>query len=133
MDEDLKIVIKRWINFANDDLKSAVNILAMEPPITRNVCFHAQQCAEKSLKAYLVFRDYHVEKTHDLPRILKMCVQYDESFLILKNHAEELTEYAVRTRYPNDMREIPVNEAEEAIKKAEEVLTFVENKLKEYL
>lgn len=102
MNEDLKIVIQRWMNFATEDMRSALSLLAIEPPITRNVCFHAQQCAEKSLKAYLVYRDCHVEKTHDLPRILKMCVKYDESFLILKNDAEDLTEYAVRTRYPSD-------------------------------
>ncbi len=85
------------------------------------------------MKAYLVFQNHHVEKTHNLLIILKYCVQFDESFQELYQNAKELNMYAVGTRYPDDWREIPFDEAKEAIEKAEEVMAFIEKKLKSHL
>ncbi len=41
-----------------------------------------------------------------------------------------MIEYAVEVRYPDDWREIPVEEAEEAVNNAEKVKEFVKGKLK---
>jgi hypothetical protein len=48
--------VKQWINFGDEDLRlarHALKILSSCP--TRLIAYHAQQCAEKYLKAYLVF------------------------------------------------------------------------------
>ncbi|MHB8282277.1 MAG: HEPN domain-containing protein [bacterium] len=53
--------VKHWIIKAENDLKIAKDEMITNEPATDAVCFHAQQCAEKYLKAYLVFngnRDY---------------------------------------------------------------------------
>ena len=62
MNDDMKIVVWRWIERANQDLRSARNDLKDDPPITNNACFHTQQCAEKVLKAYLVTRHQMLKK-----------------------------------------------------------------------
>ena len=133
MNDDMKIVVWRWIERANQDLRSARNDLKDDPPITNNACFHTQQCAEKVLKAYLVTRHQHVEKTHDLTDILKKCIQQDSEFFILKDDVVMLNNYAVTTRYPDNWREIPVEEAVEAIENAERIFEFIINKLEKHL
>lgn len=63
------------------------------------VCFHAQQAAEKSLKALLALDDVVYPYSHDLAELRKM-LQHD--IPELREAAEEvdaLTEYAVEPRY----------------------------------
>lgn len=57
MDEEKRLTIQRWLIKAEHDLRSAINNLKDTPPVTDTACFHAQQCIEKSLKAYHVYRD----------------------------------------------------------------------------
>jgi len=45
-----------WLRVAGDDLRLAETALTLVPPITGLALYHAQQVAEKALKAYLVFR-----------------------------------------------------------------------------
>ena len=129
MDELKLTAIERWLIKAGNDLRTSRTMLTTDPPVTDVVCFHAQQCAEKSLKAFLVFADIHIEKTHYLPRLLELCKGADPAFDELKDAAAELTDYAVAGRYPDDWREIPLNEASEATKRAKEVMAFVRAKL----
>jgi HEPN domain-containing protein len=63
MDDAKQTTIARWLAKAKNDLITARTMLETDPPITDIVCFHAQQCAEKALKAFLVVADIHVEKT----------------------------------------------------------------------
>ena len=53
-------------------------------------CFHAQQAAEKYLKAYLTDRDREVIHTH---------VEIDPAFSQLADAATLLTPFAVEARY----------------------------------
>ena len=66
-------VIREWLSKADNDLKNAVHTLTMgkECP-TDTVCFHAQQCVEKYIKALLVFRATPFPKTHNI-RVLRTC------------------------------------------------------------
>ena len=60
-------VVREWVQKAENDLKNAVNTLKMgEDCPTDTVCFHAQQCVEKYLKAFLVSRDIDFPRTHDI-------------------------------------------------------------------
>jgi len=93
------------------------------------ICFHAQQCIEKCLKAYLVFSGKHIEKTHNLSYLIYLCTQNDQEFEQFYAFADELSPYAVTVRYTDDWREISYDEAFNATRKAEEVLKFVNHKL----
>ncbi len=89
---------------AEHDYRSAINDLKDEPPITDTACFHALQCIEKSLKAFLIFNDYHIEKTHDIIHLFDVCISYDSDFEPFRVSLRGITYYAVVTRYPDDWR-----------------------------
>ncbi len=52
MDDAKQTTIARWLAKAKNDLITARTMLDTDPPITDIVYFHAQQCAEKALKAF---------------------------------------------------------------------------------
>ena len=56
---------------AEEDLTAAAQILKLGRTCpTAIVCFHAQQCAEKYLKAYLVCSLMAFQKTHDMEALI---------------------------------------------------------------
>lgn len=60
-------VIREWLAKADNDLTNAAYTLTLgENCPTDTVCFHAQQCVEKHIKALLVFRAKPFPKTHDI-------------------------------------------------------------------
>ncbi len=63
-----------WISYAEDDLGLAQFALTMPGSRPyRLIAYHAQQCAEKYLKAYLVYHDIDFPYTHDIKKLLKLC------------------------------------------------------------
>jgi HEPN domain-containing protein len=129
MDDVKKTAIQRWLIKANNDMVTARTMLTTSPPVTDTACFHAQQTVEKCLKAFLVYADIHVEKSHYLPRLVELCSRVDSSFREIVDIAIELTDYAVSDRYPDNWRVIPIDEAAETVKKAEYLMSFVRSKL----
>ncbi len=61
-----------WIDKAEGDYRSAGKLLAGESPECDQVCFFAQQCAEKYIKALLNERDRAFPKTHDLKELVEL-------------------------------------------------------------
>ena len=53
MDEAARTAMSRWLIKADNDLVTARTMLGVDPPVTDTACFHAQQCVEKCLKAFL--------------------------------------------------------------------------------
>ncbi len=131
MDKRTAEYIDKWLLKAEHDLITADTLLNLKPFITDVACFHCQQCAEKSLKAYLVKANVHIKKTHDLKELLDLCIPFEAGFSKLRYNMDFLKDYAVATRYPEEFREIPKEEAKEAFKLAEEVFQFVNEKLKQ--
>ena len=129
MNED---TVKKWIMKADNDLKIAKDELGVENPVTDMVCFHAQQCVEKHLKAFLIFNGREIPRTHDIAHLIALCAELDPEFENL-NRVEvvALTDYAVEARYPEDFYFPDIEEAMKAVKIAEEVKSFVSRKLKE--
>jgi HEPN domain-containing protein len=94
-----------------------------KPPFCYGACFHAQQCADKYLKAALVARGQPFPKTHDLLPLNDLC---DKAGIILGMRLDQLSilsSYAVRVRYPGD--DPTLDEAREALKIAKAVRRFV--------
>lgn len=93
--------MKNWITKAENDLKTAKDELNTEGYATDTICFHAQQCVEKYLKAYLVLNNKEFRKTHNIAEILNLCINKNPSFEYLKDlMIHELTVYATELRYP---------------------------------
>lgn len=104
-------------------------MLAEEDPPTDIMRFHAQQCVEKFLKAFLTHRGVHVDKTHDLAKLLDDCCSHDTAFDVLRQTALNLTDYAVATRYTDFWLDIPPDEAGAAVEAASRTMAFVNERL----
>jgi len=128
--DDKAITIRRWLMRAEHDLLTARTMLDVPDVPTDVVCYHSQQCMEKALKAWLVYAEIDFPKTHNLRRLLSLCTKKNEEFLKLDNFAIALTDYAAETRYVDDWREIPMQEAIDAAERAKMALDFVRRKLK---
>lgn len=114
-----------WLEKALSDLRSAKKLSKDDDYTLDTAAYHTHQCAEKALKAYLVFNGQRVLRTHDLEKILELCSQYDMSFKRLLSDALDLLPYATYSRYPDDRFYIDREELLEAIKKAAGIFNFV--------
>ena len=117
--------VEAWVKRAEEDLFTAKALLDFKKPVPWIVCFHAQQSAEKLLKAFLIKHYRPISKTHDIKSLILACAEIDGEFVqLLKEEVDRLTEYAVETRYPV-LFEPTLEEAKEAVKLAEKVWEFV--------
>lgn len=91
-----------WAEKAEHDLQAARQLLRRRQPLTDIVCFHAQQCAEKYLKALLVKYDVSPPRTHDLVVLNSLCASCGVIVPIREEALITLSRYAVQSRYPGD-------------------------------
>ncbi len=125
----------KWLKYAEDDLKSAKVLYREE--IYNQVCFHAQQCVEKSLKAYLTREDQRIPKIHVLQDILGLCKMIDSlGFSQFDDEVITLDRYYIPTSYPDAvLGSLPEGglpekqDAEEAIQMSEKIFGFVKDKI----
>lgn len=96
---------KAWLRKADHDLLNIENNLAAKEIPWDTVCFHAQQVAEKVLKAFLVYHGRTLSKTHDLIALLAQCAEIDRALSDLEDDCHTLTSYGVAARYPDDLFE----------------------------
>ena len=94
-----------WVAKAENDLLNIQNNLQVQNVPWDTVCFHAQQAAEKLLKAFLVYHGQPLVRTHDLVTLLAGCVQIDPALASLEDDCRRLSYYAVASRYPDDLYE----------------------------
>jgi HEPN domain-containing protein len=113
-----------WVERAEEDYAIARFALRRKPPFTYSACFHAQQCAEKYLKALLVAGGYTFSKVHDLLVLHDECARAGIIVAISDDHLSTLSYFAVRVRYPGDD---PIeDEARQAVKIAGSVRKFAQ-------
>ncbi|XDD53092.1 HEPN domain-containing protein [Leptospira sp. WS4.C2] len=117
-----------WLIHAKSDLLLA-KLGDKNDILLNQLCFHAQQTAEKSLKAVLIKENVEFLFTHNiktltlsLPDRIEKPSFFDELAI--------LTDYAVSTRYPGDYEEILNTEYEKAIELAELVFSCASNLIK---
>ena len=114
-------IVAGWVQKAENDLTNAAHALKLGKACpTDTVCFHAQQCVEKYLKALLVWRGIDFHKTHSVPTLVAQLAQRDRPDLA-DAEQELLTRYATVTRYPGNYDSIPLKEARQAVKIARRV------------
>jgi len=101
-----------WLIHSKSDLLLA-KIGDKNEILLNQLCFHAQQSAEKSLKAVLIYFQINFEFTHNIKKLIQSLPEN-----IIKpdffNNLTILTDYAVSTRYPGDYEEILNFEYEQA-------------------
>lgn len=121
-------LVAEWVSKAEGDyLTAGREVWARKSPNYDAVCFHAQQCAERYLKAVLQEDGKRIPKIHYLLEILALILESDGSYEFLKADLEVLEDYAVRFRYPGDLAE--KDEAQAAYAAAGTARKFVRQKL----
>jgi len=88
-----------------------------------SLCYHAQQCAKKALKAALVACGVAVHRTHNIGLLLDLLSEHTDIPGELQP-AAILTDYAVASRYPGDAEPVTHSEYEQALHLAEMVLVW---------
>jgi HEPN domain-containing protein len=112
---DLLAELRRWVEKAEHDLQNAEYVLTLGDDCpTDTVCFHCQQCAEKYLKAVLVYRGAAFPKTHDLVVLLNRLGGASDLGL-QSGQVQVLNRYSVEARYPGEWEPIDLAEARQAV------------------
>jgi HEPN domain-containing protein len=120
---------QEWIRHAMSDLRMAEIALDNPGILFEDACFHAQQCAEKALKALLTHLDISFPRTHAIEVLLDLLSSSGIEVPPIIDVADVLSQYAVQTRYPGKWEAIDREETEKAILIAANVLKWVEELL----
>jgi HEPN domain-containing protein len=124
---------RQWLDKAAEDLVVARLVLAENH--TPHACFLSQQCVEKSLKAFLIFRTNDHPRTHKLVDLLGECQKLDPSFGAFLDDCIIIDQYYIPTRYPDAIpgtasEGVPSSaESQEAIELAEKIHQFVKRNI----
>jgi len=89
------------------------------------VCFHAQQAAEKSLKALLALKDVVYPYRHDIGELVELVEAHFPAVARLKPELVALSPYAVELRYDDAMAP-SIGEARAALDTAVKAYAFAE-------
>ena len=113
-----------WRNRAHSDLRLAR--ARIEGVYLEDLCYHAQQAAEKALKALFISRGWRFPYVHDLADLVTRLEAGGIGIPATVRDAVALTEFAVSGRYP--ALDEPVSEAEyqTALARADAVVLWVE-------
>lgn len=123
--DDLKILAEEWFQKAREDELNALSVLKHRDGTPANVCFLAQQMAEKYLKGSLLFYSGDYPKTHDLVQLATLIEKHIPDINKLENNFFSLKPYYIATRYPGDIsEEFNWDMAEEAMSLSEEIKEF---------
>ena len=118
-----------WIDRAKSSIEIAVTRNS-ELVYYEDLCYQAQQAAEKAIKGMLIYYNAEPQFTHNIGILLEdlqAFVNIDEIKETIK-----LTKYAVQTRYPGEYDDITKKDYEESIKITKKCLEWVQNKIKNF-
>ena len=121
--------VRGWLLRPSEDLRAGRHDLTARPPLFNDVAFHAQQCAEKAMKALLVQYERPFRKTHNLTELGGAVARTEPTLAELMRQASLMSEFAWRFRYPGDPASVSEEDALRAIELAERVLAEVRLRL----
>ncbi len=99
----MKPIALEWVAKAEGDFATVEReARARKSPNYDGVCFHAQQCAEKYLKALLIEADLPFLRTHDLVILLEQLLPLYPLWEVYRGDLAYLSEFAVSFRYPGE-------------------------------
>ena len=118
---------REWLNRARSNL--ALAKAKRKGVYLEDLCFDAQQAVEKAIKAVLIKLDVEFPYVHDLARLLTLLENSGQKLPASVRQAEELSRYAVFTRYQGMGPQIKQKEYQEAVKIAGQVVRWAEGEI----
>jgi len=123
----MKPEAQEWVEKAEGDWKVARRETQATDPVSNVVCFLAEQCAEKYLKAFLEEHTIVFQKTHDLVVLINLSRGMLSELDTLRQELAHLSTFGIAARYPGAQADRQA--AENAMQTAEKVRTVVRIKL----
>ncbi len=114
-----------WLTRAYSNLRLAEKGRGKDVML-EDLCFNAQQAAEKALKAACLFKGLDFPKTHSLVRLMDILESSGIAIPETVKSADILTQYAVQARYPGPVEEVTMEEYKEAVALASKVVFWAE-------
>ncbi len=118
-----------WLRRAKSNLVRARENIRLPEVAKEDLCFDAQQAAEKAIKAVLIHMRIPFPYIHDLGALLALAEERGEAIPSQVKEAARLTRFAVETRYPGLDEPVTREEYERAVAIAETVVRWAEDKL----
>jgi len=113
-----------WLRRARSNLARAQADIRLAGVYLEDLCFDAQQAAEKAIKAVLIGRSIRFPYVHDLTALLGLVEQGGTTIPEAVREAGRLTRFAVVTRYPGIAEPVTQEEYERAVAIAEAVIDW---------
>ncbi len=120
-----------WLNRARSNLERAKADIRLEGVYLEDLCFDAQQAAEKAIKAVLLHLGTRFPYVHDLGKLLVLIERSGEPVPEQVKEAGRLTRFAFATRYPGVMEPVTREEYDRAIAIAGVVVRWAEDRIRE--
>ncbi len=102
----------------------------MKGVLYEDLCFSAQQAAEKALKAVCLAKGLDFPKTHSLVHLMDMLEEGGVEIPKQVRDVDILTQYAVQSRYPSVVEDVTRSEYRDALKLAAGVVFWAEKIIK---
>lgn len=104
-----------WAEFAKNDLLVAKELDIEKHFVYRAILIHCQQAIEKYLKAFLLFENENISRTHDLLFLCKRCENYDRNFSLFEEELTWISVHYLESRYPDNFEDISIEEAKRSL------------------
>jgi HEPN domain-containing protein len=118
---------REWLNRALSNLACAK--AEIPEAYLEDLCYHAQQAAEKSIKAVFLHRGLTFPYVHDLAKLLTLLENSGLKVPRYVRRAEPLTRFAVETRYPGFSGPVTPAVYRRTVRLAEAVLHWAERQI----
>lgn len=117
---------REWLNRAKSNLAKAKSASELPEVYLDDLCFDAQQAAEKAIKAVLIHLGVRFPYVHDLARLLALVEQVGQQVPQNIKLAAILSDYAVEARYPGLSEPVTRAEYDRAIEIAESTIHWAQ-------
>lgn len=120
-----------WLERANEDIQAAQLLLGSDNTLSA-AAFHCQQCIEKALKAYILFKTHEHVDGHNLTWLCRQAIKNDKHFTEWLDESVALNRYYIETRYPADIPlELNIKKVNRAYDMANAMYRFICNEVYE--
>jgi len=114
-----------WLFYANLDFLAAQALIEDERCYSATA-FHCQQCIEKALKGFMLYKNRTLFDGHNLTWLCKQAMLVDEHFLEYLKDSVALNKYYIETRYPADIGlDVDYDTIQNLFKMTTEMLNFI--------
>jgi HEPN domain-containing protein len=96
----MKKSTREWVRKAEADFRAGEQLQLCVPPVHDVICFHAQQAAEKYLKALREEHGLSIPRIHDLLHLLADLLPHHPTLGSLRRGLLALNDFGVDARYP---------------------------------